>query len=210
MGWWRERSAIGFMKRVGVVPNMNMGRAVWLRDVEAWAGNSSVVAVSDGGADQGARKCVDTFNRLLNEVDLAAAPSESAGSLIGGTKQRSRRLQRTRTALGGYRHDLLVALRVVNRIEKEVVEAEWEAWVRDEVRKCGQLEVMLHGKGANSSVDSKKGSKDKQEKLQVMFGDLATDQEVGLEKWYQSYCGSCRIEWEGLKASGGDFGTTLL
>ena len=41
----------------------------------------------------------------------------------------------------------MVALRVVNRIEKEVVEAEYENWLRDETEKCGKVEDMLNGDG---------------------------------------------------------------
>lgn len=34
--WWRERNARSFMAKMGVHPNVVMGRSVWLRDVDAF------------------------------------------------------------------------------------------------------------------------------------------------------------------------------
>lgn len=36
-----------------------------------------------------------------------------------------------------------MALRVVNRIEQEVVEAEYEHWLWDETQKCAKVSTML-------------------------------------------------------------------
>ncbi|KAF2231323.1 hypothetical protein EV356DRAFT_535596 [Viridothelium virens] len=209
--WWRERDAVGFMRRVGVRPDGVMARAVWVRDVEEWAGNTSVVSVDAGDSVGGGSKCVNTFSQLVSAADPAAVGGAELGtSSRGGARQTSKRLQRTRSALGGYRHDLLVALRVVNRVEREVVEAEWEAWLRDEVRRCGQLEVMLSETANGTSNNSKNYGKDERDRLQVAFGDVGGEKEDGLEKWYQEYCGSCQMEWEGLKEFGGKAGTALL
>ena len=209
--WWRDRTAVGFMRRIGVRPNQAMARAVWLRDIEDWAGNASMVAIEPESSAEGERICADTFEQLLVETDPMSAVAEvGSSSSRSGAKQTSRRLQRTRSALGGYRHDLLVALRVVNRIEKEVVEAEWESWVRDEVGRCGQLEAMLNEKGNATLTEAKDENKDEKDRLQVVLGGLSGGQERGIEKWYQQYCGSCRIEWEGLKRTSGDAGMALL
>lgn len=59
-----------------------------------------------------------------------------------------------------------MALRVVNRIEKEVVEAEYENWLLDETHKCERVEAML---GDN-------GRKEKKE----------------VEAWVRGYCGDCQ------------------
>jgi hypothetical protein len=34
--WWRERNARKFMAKVGVRPNVAIGRSVWLRDLDEW------------------------------------------------------------------------------------------------------------------------------------------------------------------------------
>lgn len=37
----------------------------------------------------------------------------------------------------------MVALRVVNRVEIELLEAEWETWIKGEIWKCNQVDSML-------------------------------------------------------------------
>jgi hypothetical protein len=78
------------------------------------------------------------------------------------------RLQRSRQHIGSYRHDLLVALRVVDRVEKEMLRAEWESWVWSEAAKCKQVNEVI-----------KKGSEKDTE---------------GLRRWWGDYCGSCLQE----------------
>jgi hypothetical protein len=66
-----------------------------------------------------------------------------------------------------------VALRVVNRIEKEVVEAEYEHWLLDETHKCERVGAMIEGSGK--------------------------DKEKEVEEWVRGYCGDCRRGLEGEK-----------
>lgn len=80
-----------------------------------------------------------TFTHLLDNP----VSTTSRTSFLGPTTYNTRRLERTRQNLGSHRHDLLVALRVVNRIEKEVVEAEYEHWLLDETHKCNKVGTML-------------------------------------------------------------------
>ena len=54
--------------------------------------------------------------------------------------QRVRKIQHS---LGAYRRDLLVALRVVNRIEHETIEIEWSKWLLGESVRCRQLSIMI-------------------------------------------------------------------
>jgi hypothetical protein len=56
---------------------------------------------------------------------------------------------------------------VVNRIEKEVVEAEYENWLLDETHKCSKVGKLLESA-------AKKG-KEKQ-----------------VEDWVKGYCGDCQ------------------
>ena len=60
-------------------------------------------------------------------------------------RETSRRLQNARRKLGSYRHDLLVALRVVTRIERETTELEWTKWLMSETVRCKQLSMVIQG-----------------------------------------------------------------
>ena len=66
------------------------------------------------------------------------------------------RIRQTRQRIGSYRHDLMVALRVVNSIEKEMIQVQWEDWVQHESEKCRRVVSMLSQNTAaprNTSVD---------------------------------------------------------
>lgn len=98
----------------------------------------------------------------------------SPHSFSSSSTRSTRRLHRSRQSLGSHRHDLLVALRVVNRIEKEVVEAEYEHWVLDETHKCSKVGALLE-------EASSKG-KEKQ-----------------VEDWVKGYCGDCKTSLERIE-----------
>jgi hypothetical protein len=87
-----------------------------------------------------------------------------------------------------YRHNLLVALRVVNSIEKEVIQTEWERWLREEVRRCRQVEVLLGGEAIQGD-DSQPGQTAKAERVFAEHAD-------NVKQWYEEYCSSCRMEQE--------------
>ncbi|KAL1601476.1 SNF1-interacting protein [Paraconiothyrium brasiliense] len=157
--WWNERNAANFMSRLGVGPTTVMSRSVYLRDLEeSFATNETAMALQLP-ADAASNKCHQTFASLLTD------PSANPSTPMSPSIHAPRRLQRTRQNLGSHRHDLLVALRVVNRIEKEVVEAEYENWLLDETHKCERLGTMLGKEG-------KKGKKE-------------------VEAWVKGYCGDC-------------------
>jgi hypothetical protein len=71
--------------------------------------------------------------------------------------------------LGTHRHDLLVALRLVNRIEREVVDAAFESWVRDEAGRCDRVGKMLEQRGKDGGIERE-----------------------GVKEWVEGYCGDCR------------------
>jgi len=81
-----------------------------------------------------------------------------------------------------------VALRVVNRVERDVVHAEWEDWVRGEERKCGKVEQMLVVR------QQKQSGKDKKVNSNV---------EVELGPEFKAYCDSCRDEMAALGTGSG-------
>jgi hypothetical protein len=86
-----------------------------------------------------------------------------------------------------YRHNLLVALRVVNSIEKEVIQNEWERWLREELRRCRQVEILLGG-GSDAEGDTA---------AQVAQAERIFAENTGnIKEWYERYCTSCRQEQE--------------
>jgi hypothetical protein len=175
--WWHERHAGNFMARLGVQPNLVMSKAIYMRDIEDAVANSTIWAGTGNASD-----CFATFHEQTmrySDMPLSLSTSTPRDAL---TKSAIRRFQQTRERLGMYRHNLLVALRIVNSIEKEVIQTEWERWLREETRRCRQVEVLLHG-GAAQGDDAK---------AERVFAEHADN----VKKWYEEYCSSCRKEQE--------------
>lgn len=139
----------------------------------------------------------DAFQSVVNATDLDS-PAEETGSVLAtaNTRATARRLHRTRQRLGSYRHDLLVAMRVVNSIEREVVHSEWENWLVDESVRCDQLKLVLEGEKGKDRAKSKKGAGQK-----VWQPPMDTSEKrEELRKWYDGYCGSCKADYTALVA----------
>ncbi|GIZ39892.1 hypothetical protein CKM354_000325500 [Cercospora kikuchii] len=180
--WYHERSAAKFMARVGVVPDVMMSKGIYLRDLENLVAADVEIAGSDSwniSDATGQKTCRSTFHEHV-----------MASKALPGPRSPGVQLQRSRDSLARQRHDLLVALRVVNRIEKDVVQAEFEDWVRAESQKCERVEgmlVQLNAKNKNKSeTDDGRPA-----------GDLGED--------FAGYCSSCRVEVSAL-----DSGTRLV
>jgi hypothetical protein len=188
--WWTERNAANFMGRIGVGPNTMMSKAVYLADLDEAMHPIPLAAVDMAVGGDADTRCYQTFRAMANATDMDA-PYTLAGSALNekSTKSTANRLRRTRQHLGAYRHDLLVAMRVVNRVETEVVRAEWENWLVDENAKCRQVKALLREKG--------KGGKGKRGESQQVLGGYEGTIE-GLKKWQGEYCNSCRRELENV------------
>lgn len=130
------------------------------------------------------------------------APYEYAGLSYSekATKATARRLRRTRQQLGTYRYNLIVATRVVNNIEREMIKAEWENWLLDENNRCRQVRMMLEDSNFNGTTTMGEGGKDNE------VSDEVTGQRKrkveNLRRWQEEYCGSCRREQEVLMNEG--------
>jgi hypothetical protein len=113
--------------------------------------------------------------------------------------------------MGAYRHDLLVAMRVVNKIESEMVHSEWESWLAGETGRCEQVRELL----ARDGSGGEKGQVPVQSiipgapRWDFGEGSGGGDDESGggekqrraaLREWFSEYCGSCAAEqksvWE--------------
>ena len=96
------------------------------------------------------------------------------------------RLQRSRENLGLQRHDLLVAMRVVNSIEREMLQAEWENWLLEENVKCKHLGTMLSHNTTELSAGKNNNGQ------HILDGEPQRLEE--LRAWQQLYCESCNQE----------------
>lgn len=178
--WYHERNAGKFMSRLGVRPNTVMSKALYVRDFgEAMDYVSPVAMYNSTGS------CFATFQgtNALSDLDAPLTLSSAKDDLV--SKSSARRLQRTRQRLGGYRHDLLVAMRVVNSIEKEVLQTEWESWLAHENRRCNQVGVVLAA------------AKNETEEARNVAGGLNGRVE-DIERWFNDYCTSCQKDHEAL------------
>ncbi|KAI4210401.1 MAG: hypothetical protein LQ351_006768 [Letrouitia transgressa] len=167
--WWSERRAGNLMLRLGVGPNPVMSKTIYLEDLK-----ELVRPELDFWEDSPS---------LCTEVD---APQQSTGGPhprplvaayakhFGGSRQR----------LGSYRHELLVAMRVVNSIEREVIKAEWERWLLSENGKCKQIGKLL----------------DQRDGLLPHDGGGKQHDRKTVRVWHSIYCSSCSREqaqhWE--------------
>lgn len=132
--WYKERNAARYMAQLGVGGSRHVSGGVYLHDIDALVRTTTNVNVTT------ASDCRDAFHAALNADYGHSSVSQSTRDETGhGAKQ----LQRTRERIAEHRHDMLVALRVLNRIEQEAMQAEWEAWVRDETRSCRHMSRLL-------------------------------------------------------------------
>ncbi|OAA68246.1 transcription factor [Niveomyces insectorum RCEF 264] len=196
--WWTERHATKFMRSIGVGPNTLMSKSIYLADLNEAAQGAGL---REPAAPE-ASICYETFLTIANTTNLDG-PSEDAGALLSSATSRAtaQRLRRTRQKLGSYRHDLLVAMRVVNSIEREMVQSEWENWLADETQRCDQVNTLLVAKkrSASSSSGGGGGGKNGDAALQKELDTLDEKRTARLADWYEDYCGSCRADRQALE-----------
>ena len=189
---WRERRALKYMSRLGIGPDLTMTKTIFLQDIdEASSFNDDV--------EHFPSLCRSTFDSTISlHADSPDEPGSSQTSIydrppLGSPS--SSRLQRTRQVLGSQRHDLVVAMRVVNSIEREIVQAEWEHWVIAESSKCKHVGAMLR---RNSSEASALNNRKQQQVLKL---DNDPKEIERVQQRYDSYCGSCKEEMLSLGVS---------
>lgn len=140
----------------------------------------------------------EQFRDIANTTDMDAS-YQMAGISFSETATRStaKRLRRTRQHLGTYRHDLLVAMRVINNVEQEMVRAEWENWLLDENSRCKQVQMILQEDRTNTSPSRNVRGADAE---QIRLGKEKHRNEKldELRKWQEEYCGSCKMEQQML------------
>lgn len=190
--WWHERHAGKFMARLGVQPDMVMSKAIYMRDVDEAIANSTIWKNNENVSS-----CFSAFSEhTLRTTELPLTLS-TTGPMDAVAKSAAKRFQQTRERLGMYRHNLLVALRVVNSIEKEVVQNEWERWLREELRRCHQVDILLGGNVPEGEPDV--------ETVQAAQAERIFAENAGsVKQWYDRYCTSCQLEQEQVQKNGRD------
>ena len=132
---------------------------------------------------------------MLNTTDLDA-PYEDAGAAFSTPSSRAaaRRIRRTRQRMGLHRHALLISMRMLNGVEAEMVQSEWENWLSDENARCEQVRSMLLYEAPDPSKGSgKMSARDKAnaQQAQQMLGGKFQGSRQKLQAWHEEYCGSC-------------------
>ncbi|KAL8758748.1 MAG: hypothetical protein Q9184_003840 [Pyrenodesmia sp. 2 TL-2023] len=146
-------------------------------------------ALEFGGSDAPITTRARRRETFEGSTDMTA-PQVSSRASHSASQAAVSRLQRSRRRLGSQRHDLIVALRVINSIEQEMLEAEWEGWLDGETTKCKQVEELLredHTRSANSNEGSSGGE-------QPVLGY----ERAQIRSWHEIYCGSCYDEKKSL------------
>ncbi|KAI1502256.1 PH domain-containing protein [Biscogniauxia marginata] len=190
--WWGERRAASYMQRIGVGPNVMMSKAIYLADLDQAARSSAIQPSWPQDS-----YCYATFQSIANSSNIDA-PYEDTGSSLSWASSRAtaRRLRQTRQKLGSYRHDLLVAMRMVNSIETEMLHSEWENWLLDENHRCEQVGTVL--RAWNESSSSGTGSiatlKDNVAQKVLEAGEKDATKRESLKLWHEKYCGSCKVD----------------
>jgi hypothetical protein len=186
--WWQERRAANFMRRVGVSPNHMMSKAIYIADLHEASGASD----DELSSFPQNSTCFGTFREVLDATSMDS-PWETAGASLSlpSSRATARRLRKTRQRLGMYRHDLLVAMRVVNSVEREILQSEWENWLDNENSLCDNLAEMLHNDGRRSN--GRDNASD--ESSQKPMDSIPPERRRALEAWRDDYCGSCRRDY---------------
>ena len=90
--------------------------------------------------------------------------------------QKAAELRYRRQQLNVMRHELLVSLRSVNIVEKEIVEGEWMTWLGEELYRCDRAAQLL------TEIPT--------DELEKRIEDLAK---------FKNYCGDCNRVWGDVK-----------
>lgn len=188
-GYWMERHAQKYANQFGLLPGSHtvMKRSILLEDVEKLIRNGSEFSVEKSmeeriGQNTSNSLCYNKFQSLallpdndevyspenfnLNKDDRLGILKRLTASQIWSSSQTPyalrNRIYNLRSQLGIQRNSLMVELRMVNRIESDLILAEWRTWLYDEVSVCSrilqdfaimQLEMKSYN-GENDSVNN--------------------------------------------------------
>ncbi|CCX34380.1 Similar to Uncharacterized PH domain-containing protein C19A8.02; acc. no. O13818 [Pyronema omphalodes CBS 100304] len=131
--FWSERRAASFLDQVGVKPDGIMSRAI------------TVIDLNEAIAPRVSINSLGSFSSLSYDAPggMAAGNGGNSTGRCAAKFWHSPSIQAGQEKLGVVRHDLVVAIRMVNSMEKDMVRAEWERWVVGERRRCAMVRRVL-------------------------------------------------------------------
>ena len=194
--WWRDHKAIRYMSHLGVGSDTIMAKAIYIHDLED-------ATVSDTLSTSGHPHslCRDTFSSVIKPSYSYSSfsPTVLSSPTSPTTLQTSTTLhfQATRHHITTRRHDLLVALRIISSIEREIVKAEWEHWILQENARCNHLGRILSHR--NKTAEGSKGSENQEQIVDDGRGEMTGE----VKEWIGEYCGSCSREREAMAGTDG-------
>ena len=207
MEWWHDRKAVRFMQRVGIKPNTVMSKAIYSHDIDDMLSYnmpsdqstfSRILSSALNSTDRtntpqspSENLCFNTFYTSTSHLGtepplpITSSTSSSPPSSFSSPSSKSPitlKLHQSRLRLATYRHDLLVAMRVVNSIEREMLIGEWERWIGNERRRCDTVKLLLEGGNSNDDDNNDDGSGSDSERKR---------HRAELKERFNDYCGSC-------------------
>jgi len=186
--WYNEHNATSYMSRLGITPTTTMAKAIYLHDITEVTQPSGITEIS---AANETNSCSATYHQLIATTLLPGTTfDEYTAYTEPSTRSTARRLRKTRQRIATYRHDLLVSLRLVNSIERETMQAEYENWITEENVKCDQMRTIMTKFDLASSKSNAK-SQNGEEDGELILRRKRLEQ---LKKVQEGYCGDCRAE----------------
>jgi hypothetical protein len=184
--WWQDRRARVYMSALGVKPNAIMGRSIWLRDLDNFTAETAQIGLpTHAGLET--ETCGAAFTELLSQLDASSNPTTSSLVLERAAptdREMLTRIARNRHQYGEQRHSLMVGLRLVGRLERDMLQAEWEEWVWKESSRCKKAGSLIKQPGSAGNGTE---------------GGSSGGEEEALAKWWDGYCKSCLAVGEGLE-----------
>lgn len=89
---------------------------------------------------------------------------------------------------------------MVNSVEREMIQSEWENWLIDENSRCDQVRLALEKPDTpdSSSASRSKKGKDKTSSQKVLQDQGDSKKREALKLWHEEYCGSCKQDQDSL------------
>ncbi|KAK7202564.1 hypothetical protein BZA70DRAFT_285386 [Myxozyma melibiosi] len=182
VSYFTEKRAFDTMSQIGVKPNGILAKAVYLKDLQDYLVAGKELAKEPDGV------CYSKF-RELSEILTPESPIELSNAVYTDsvTQDAARRIWLARQKAGIERHQHVVAIRVISRVEKELVRAEWGNWLHAQRLKCEDV------------LASREGGVAQREDLISSLVGVAADYASNATEWervVREYCASCENEFE--------------
>ncbi|KAK9470660.1 uncharacterized protein V1510DRAFT_422401 [Dipodascopsis tothii] len=189
VAFWNERRANEMVSSLGVRPNGVLAKGVYLKDLDEYLSAGVDLAVDPHG------RCYNKF-RSTAETLVVGSPLEfmeghyaSSTHDSSMTRKMARRVWTQREKLSVQRHQYIVAIRMLNRLEKELLRAEWTNWLDSEHARCTMLRSNRKVLAAAKTAALANGPGD------LLDGEGSNRTAADIEALILDYCTSCDTEY---------------